>query len=449
MRGFKGMRTQLIKQLGSGSSSRESRRGFLFLVVLSIGSLALLAGEGCGGRPATPIHSLEDLNNPNMIVGGETETVSLRMGQEALPKAKIANFATPADAYSALLAGRIDAIAYDRPPLDYAATQNDKYFVLPQTVGEGHIAVGAPLSKRDLMDKINEFIALYRAEHTYEEMCEKWNGALKPVDPNSKSCYEDMYKRWVNTIDPPMPDIPKPQNPTNPGKPLIVGNDPQNVPMSFVDGNDQMTGFDSEFVMRFALWYNVEFEFKRLYYDALFPAVESGQLDFAVGNLDKTPERAETMLFSDDYIECPAGIMILKSRWQPLNDASEAPADETESAPEADVVEVEATEVETTVEAPAETATDEIVEVETEAEIVETAPEASDVEEELVVETVSEPEVAPETAPEPAAEPISEPEVAPEATPEPAAEPAPEAVEAPVDADLELELEIDDAPKGE
>ena len=40
------------------------------------------------------------------------------------------------DAYAALLAGRIDAIAYDRPPLDYAATQNDKYVVLPWTVGE-------------------------------------------------------------------------------------------------------------------------------------------------------------------------------------------------------------------------------------------------------------------------------------------------------------------------
>ena len=394
------MRTQLIKRQGSGSSSRESRRGFLFLVVLSIGALALLAGEGCKGRPMTPIHSLEDLNSPDMIVGGETETVSLRMGQEALPKAKIANFATPNDAYAALLAGRIDAIAYDRPPLDYAATQNDKYVVLPWTVGEGHIAVGAPLDKRDLMDKINEFIALYRAEHTYEEMCENWNGALKPVNPESKSCYQDMYDRWVNHIDPPMPDIPKPVNPTNPGKPLIVGNDPQNIPMSFVDGNDEMSGFDTEFVMRFALWYNVEFEFKRLYYDALFPAVESGQLDFAVGNLDKTPERAETMLFSDDYIECPAGIMILKSRWQPLESADGKTEEASETAPEAEPA---ADSLETPAEGEAST-----------------APEA----EAETVEAPAETEAAPEA---------QEPAAAPEATTD----------------DAELEIEIDDAPEGE
>ena len=335
------MRTPVFEKYGSGSSSRSSRRGFSFLIVLSIGFLTLLAGEGCGGRPATPSHSLDDLNQPGIVIGGETETVSLRMGQEAFPKAKIANFSTPADCYAALLAGRIDAVAYDRPPLDYAATQNDAYVVLPQTIGEGHIAVGAPLNKKELMAKINEFIALYRAEHTYEEMCNNWNGALKPVNPESKSCYEDMYNRWVNSIDPPMPDIPKPENPTNAGKPLIVGNDPQNLPMSFVDGNNEMTGFDTEFVMRFALWYNVEFEFKRLFYDALFPAVESGQLDFAVGNLDKTPERAETMLFSDDYIDCPAGVMVLKSRWQPLEDA--APAPEATAESESDTVpEVEA-----------------------------------------------------------------------------------------------------------
>ena len=43
--------------------------------------------------------------------------------------------------------------------------------------------------------------------------------------------------------------------------------------------------------------------------------------------MDKTPERAETMLFSDDYIDCPAGLMILKSRWQgPTDSSSSTPA---------------------------------------------------------------------------------------------------------------------------
>ena len=117
-----------------------------------------------------------------------------------------------------------------------------------------------------------------------------------------------MYDRWVKTINPQMPDIPKPENPINAGNPLIIGNDPQNIPMSFVNGDGSWSGFDTEFVQRLALFLNMDYQFESLYYDALFPAVETEKLDLAVGNLDKTPERAETMLFSDDYIDCPAGI---------------------------------------------------------------------------------------------------------------------------------------------
>ncbi|MDO5308760.1 MAG: ABC transporter substrate-binding protein/permease [Planctomycetia bacterium] len=254
----------------------------------------------------TPLHSLDDLNEHGMRVGGETETVSLRMAQERLPNAKIMSYATPADAYVALQSGKIDAVAYDKPPLEYAAAQNDAFYVLDETVGVGHIAVGAPFRNKELMNRVNEFIKLYKEDGTYDE----------------------MYNRWVKTKDPVLPDIPKPENPINKGKPLLIGNDPQNIPMSFLDvEKNQMSGFDTEFVMRLAVYLNMDFEFELLYYDALFPAVESGKLDLAVGNLDKTPEREETMLFSDDYIDCPAGIMVLKSRWLAGAEEEEAQAD--------------------------------------------------------------------------------------------------------------------------
>ncbi len=294
------MRTK--HRVRSGSSSSISRRQFISLGVLAPAYLGLLASGGCAGRPAPPIHSLDDLNQPTMIIGGETETVSLRMGQERLPKAKVASYATPLDAYAALQSGKIDAVAYDRPPLEYAAANNELFYVLPDTVGEGHIAVGAPFKNKELMDKVNEFIAQYRADGTYD----------------------DMYNRWVKTTSPKMPDIPKPENPINAGNPLVIGNDPQNIPMSYVEADGSWSGFDTEFVQRLALFLNMDYRFESLYYDALFPAIESEKLDLAVGNLDKTPERAETMLFSDDYIDCPAGIMVLKSRWQPLNQVDDS-----------------------------------------------------------------------------------------------------------------------------
>ena len=318
------MRTPMLNLVGSGSSSRASRRRFL-LCVFAVAVLAALVGEGCGGRPQGPIHSIDDLNKPEMIIGGETECVSLRMGHDRLPNAKVNSYATPADCYAALQAGQIDAVAYDRPALEYAAASNDQFVVIPDLLGEGHIAVGAPFRNRELMDRVNEFIKQYKEDGTYDE----------------------MYERWVKTLNPKMPDIPMPENPINKGNPIIIGNDPQNIPMSFQEADGSWSGFDTEFVMRLALFLNMEYRFKSLYYDALFPAIESGQLDLAVGNLDKTPERAETMLFSDDYIDCPAGIMVLKSRWQPTStttadapsaestsDAQDAPEGTPETTPE-------------------------------------------------------------------------------------------------------------------
>ena len=316
------MRTK-SNMVGSGSSARISRRSFVSCCLLAPAYLSVLAGGGCSSKTATPIRSIEDLNQPSMIICGETECVSLRMGQERLPKAQFVSFATPADCYAALLAGKVDAVAYDRPPLEYAAADNELFYVMPDSLGEGHIAVGAPFKNRELMDKVNEFIKQYREDGTYQQ----------------------MYDRWVKTINPQMPDIPKPENPINAGNPLIIGNDPQNIPMSFVNGDGRWSGFDTEFVQRLALFLNMDYQFESLYYDALFPAVESEKLDLAVGNLDKTPERAETMLFSDDYIDCPAGLMILKSRWQgPTDAAPAAPAAPAEAEAESNETDAAASE---------------------------------------------------------------------------------------------------------
>ena len=360
------MRTPMLNMIGAGSTSRVERRRFCGFVAVLGAALATLAISGCTGRPATPIHSLEDLNSPDMIIGGETETVSLRMGAEALPKAKVNSYPTPMEAYAALHAGQIDAVAYDRPPLEYAAAQNEDFIVIPDVVGEGHIAVGAPFKNRELMERVNEFIKQYKEDGTYD----------------------DMYKRWVKTLNPKMPDIPAPENPINKGNPLKIGNDPQNIPMSFQESDGSWSGFDTEFVKRLALYLNMEFEFVSLYYDALFPAVETEKLDLAVGNLDKTPERAETMLFSDDYIDCPAGIMVLKSRWQPNLKTGETSAEQGDASAETAPVEAapaeatenksEATEPETTDSQPAETeAAQPEVDVPQEADVPQSTEEAS------------------------------------------------------------------------
>ncbi|MCF0235087.1 MAG: ABC transporter permease subunit, partial [Thermoguttaceae bacterium] len=268
--------------------------------------------NGATGEKRTPegkliIESIEQLDSAEIVIGGEIGTVSLTTAEERFPKAKIANYQAPADAYLALKAGKIDFVAYDRPPLEYAASQNPEFVVLPDAIGVGHIAVGGPFKNRELMNRVNEFIEKYRADGTYAE----------------------MYDRWIKTPNPQMPDIPKAENPT---ETIVIGFDPQNEPMSFLDANNEACGFDAEFIKRLCLFLNVDYRLENMYYDALFPAVESEKLDLAIANLDATPERAETMLFSIDYLDCPAGLMTLKDRYAG-GDAADANASAPETLP--------------------------------------------------------------------------------------------------------------------
>lgn len=308
-----------VHRFGTGSSPRGARR-FLspssrrFFSLLLMATFLATFAVGCAEvGPPPQISSIEQLNDPKIKIGGEIGTVSLTTAEQRFPKAEIKNYQAPQDAYLALKAGKIDAVAYDRPPMEYAASKNPELIVLPDAIGIGHIAVGGPFKNRELMKRVDEFIDQYRADGTYDE----------------------MYDRWVRSNNPVMPDIPKP---TNPEGTVVIGFDPQNEPMSFLGAGGEPLGFDAEFILRLALFLNVEVQYENMYYDALFTAVEGEKLDLAIANLDATPERAETMLFSKDYLDCPAGLMMRRDRYVgPGSDAAQnAEAAETpdEIAPE-------------------------------------------------------------------------------------------------------------------
>lgn len=233
------------------------------------------------------IASPQDLNNKKYTIAGETGTLSLREAQVKLPRAKFKEFSFPIDLYLALESKKVDAVVYDRPPLDYAATRRSSLVVLQENIGTSRIAAAAPFRNRELVQRINEFIKTYRTDGTYD----------------------DMYQRWVLTKNPKMPSLPEPGNPT---QTLVIGTDCQNEPMGFMAEGSELAGFDIEFIKRLAIFLNAKIEIRLLEYNALFMAAASGKIDLAVAALDATPERSESMLFTDDYIDNPISLMVRK-----------------------------------------------------------------------------------------------------------------------------------------
>ena len=82
---------------------------------------------------------------------------------------------------------------------------------------------------------------------------------------------------------------------------LRVGIDATYPPFGIAEGG-QFSGFDVDIARALARELKVEAEFINASFDGVFPALQNGRFDVVVSAVTITPERSQTMLFSDPYI---------------------------------------------------------------------------------------------------------------------------------------------------
>ena len=163
---------------------------------------------------------------------------------------------------------------------------------MPDNYAEGHVAIAVPEDKPELLQNVNAFLLEYF----------------------SSGLYDNMYARWIKSSDPEMPKI---QLPINPYGKLVVGTEDANAPMNFRESDGSPSGFDIELIYRFAAAFNMSVEIKVMPYHDLFTAVEKSDVDLAIASMDKEAGQGRKILFSEDYIYCPAAIMTRKDIYKP------------------------------------------------------------------------------------------------------------------------------------
>ncbi|MCM3638104.1 basic amino acid ABC transporter substrate-binding protein [Sporosarcina luteola] len=82
---------------------------------------------------------------------------------------------------------------------------------------------------------------------------------------------------------------------------LVVGTDATYAPMEFMDEKGNIIGIDIDIVNAIAEAAGFEVEYKNYGWDPLFPAVDNGEVDFAVSSITITEEREKSFDFSDPY----------------------------------------------------------------------------------------------------------------------------------------------------
>lgn len=82
---------------------------------------------------------------------------------------------------------------------------------------------------------------------------------------------------------------------------LVAGTDATYAPMEYMDEDGEIVGINIDIVNALAEELGIEVEFKNIGWEPLFPAVENGEVDFAVSSITITEEREESFDFTEPY----------------------------------------------------------------------------------------------------------------------------------------------------
>lgn len=244
--------------------------------------MAVLADEPATGGEKT-LAGLERAK-----IGIITGTNYDNVAKEKFPDAERMYFSTSADVLLALEQGKIDACFADKTLLASMRWEKQKVDYIDEPVEM--ISNALILAKEGydpyLLAQLNEFIGNSKNNGTLERLEEKWVGDTEPSE------HPDYTKLTGET-----------------GTLKIAVSDSLK-PVSYQKGS-MYTGYEVDFLTLFAEEYGYKLEIQGMAFDALIPSVASGKCDIGASAITITPERAESVTFTDPHFET-YGVAIIR-----------------------------------------------------------------------------------------------------------------------------------------
>ena len=248
-------------------------------------AVAHLVGAGVYERPKD-ITRVAQLDCSDCRVGVLAGYSSERVAREALPHARIVGFHDFDDAFTALLAGRIEGFVYNEHVLNVGLrTYPNRFRILDEVLERQPAVVMVSRKRLDLMPRLNRFIRGLRGSGIYDDMFMRW-------------CQSDEYV--------PMPEIG--EGVCTNGV-LRIGTSGTEEPSSFVDDAGNITGFDIEFILRFARYMRMKPEIRCLSDGDIMGALKRNELDVVIDDYALS-EAERGVLVSDGYFDSDTKVMV-------------------------------------------------------------------------------------------------------------------------------------------
>ena len=217
---------------------------------------------------------LEDLNGKK--VGVQTGTSFADMVQKRLPDATVEFYNTKADLVAALTGHKVEAFVVDEPVARLMEAENDRVTYLPEYLEE--YTFGMVFAKSEagyaLRAEFNEFLSGLPKD-ALQKLAAKW--------------FTEEEKNQTMTDPASLPAK----------KGVIrVATESGYAPFEFMR-NGKVVGYDMDLIAMFCESRGYGMEIVDMNFDGVLPAVQTAKCDLAAAGISITPERAESVAFSD------------------------------------------------------------------------------------------------------------------------------------------------------
>lgn len=229
--------------------------------------------------------TIEDLNGKK--IGVQTAVLYETLIQDRVPKSTIQYYTMPNDLILALKSGKIDAYLIEEVSYGVQKKNHPDLAVLEEPAGyiNATCIIGNNNRKDVILAQLNSFIKESHANGLLTELYDYW---ITDFDPVNDKCDTSGFTGENGTI--------------------AVAVEGGYEPFSFIS-NGKISGFDVDFISRFARSYGYTPVFHEVPFEAIAPGVESGKYDIGM-NIVVSEERNETGTLSEVYYTTPIRLVV-------------------------------------------------------------------------------------------------------------------------------------------
>lgn len=237
------------------------------------------------------INTLDDLKGKKIAVlmGGVWDKTAIR----DFPDSECKYFNLNSDMLINLQQGKVDTMFVDKTVYVNMRWENDSVDVLDEPVGQVENALIFAKENYDekILSQVNEFIADSEKDGTLDYLFEKWFG---DEEPEEHPDYNSL---------------------TGENGTIRVAVDNMMKPLSYIK-NDTYTGYEVDFLTRFAEKYGYRLEIEGMAFAAVLSSVSAGKYDIGGAGITITEERKENVTFTDSHFQTDGVAVILRENKQ-------------------------------------------------------------------------------------------------------------------------------------